>query len=60
MSTESEGILEGLIMEGSRAGEEEHSVSFGRKAYREMQRNYAALEAVADRVLGMTQASKVG
>lgn len=58
-STESEGLVEGLIVEKGRAGEKEQSVSYGGEAYQEMQRNYTALEAVANRVLGITQASEV-
>ncbi|CAL2228492.1 unnamed protein product [Prunus armeniaca] len=55
-STESERVVEGLIMEGNRVGGEEQSRSSGGEAYREMQRNYVALEACANRVLGITQA----
>ncbi|VVA39514.1 Hypothetical predicted protein [Prunus dulcis] len=58
-STESEGMVEGLIVEKSSAGEEEQSISFGAEAYREMKRNYTGLEAVANRVLGITQALEV-
>ncbi|CAL2246823.1 unnamed protein product [Prunus armeniaca] len=55
-STESERVVEGLIVEGNRVGGEEQSRSSGGEAYREMQRNYVALEACANRVLGITQA----
>ncbi|KAI5334488.1 hypothetical protein L3X38_024621 [Prunus dulcis] len=58
-STEFEGMVEGLIVEKSSAGEEEQSISFGAEAYREMKRNYTGLEAVANRVLGITQALEV-
>ncbi|CAL9000161.1 unnamed protein product, partial [Prunus brigantina] len=55
-STGSEGEGEGLVVERSKVGEEEQSRSSGGEAYREMQRNYVALEACANRVLGITQA----
>ncbi|CAL9006330.1 unnamed protein product [Prunus brigantina] len=55
-STGSEGVGEGLIVGGGRVGEEEQSRSSGGEAYKEMQRNYVALEACANRVLGITQA----
>ncbi|CAL8088080.1 unnamed protein product [Prunus armeniaca] len=55
-STESERVVEGLIVEGNRVGGEEQSRSSGGEAYREMQRNYVALEACANLVLGITQA----
>ncbi|CAL9012708.1 unnamed protein product [Prunus brigantina] len=52
----SEHVVEGLIVEGGRVGEEQSSRSSGGEAYREMQRNYVTLEACANRVLGITQA----
>ncbi|KAI5324267.1 hypothetical protein L3X38_033340 [Prunus dulcis] len=57
-STEFEHIAKGLIMEGDRVGDEEQSRSSGGEAYKEMQRNYATLKAVANRVLGITQATE--
>ncbi|CAL8992845.1 unnamed protein product, partial [Prunus brigantina] len=55
-STGSDRIVEGLVVEGSRVGEEEQSRSSGGEAYKEMQSNYVTLEACANRVLGITQA----
>ncbi|KAH0972624.1 hypothetical protein GBA52_024780 [Prunus armeniaca] len=46
----SEGIVEGLIEEG-RVGAEKQLVSSEGEVYREMQRNYVMLEAVANQVL---------
>ncbi|KAI5333931.1 PREDICTED: LOC110764017 [Prunus dulcis] len=58
-STESEYLVEGLIVERGKVREEGQSVSSRGEAYREMQRNYVTLEAVANQVLGITQASEV-
>ncbi|VVA30048.1 PREDICTED: cytosolic purine 5'-nucleotidase, partial [Prunus dulcis] len=55
-SSETEGMVEGIIesrMIGHGGERGEPSVDSGSAAYREMQRNYIELEAIANRVLAL-------
>ena len=62
-SSETEGMVEGTIesrMIGPRGERGEPSEDSGSAAYREMQRNYIDLEAIANRVLALPQTQEVG
>ncbi|BBH05100.1 hypothetical protein Prudu_016392 [Prunus dulcis] len=62
-SSETEGIVEGIIesrMIGHGGERGEPSVDSGSAAYREMQRNYIELEAIANRVLALPHTLEVG
>lgn len=58
-SVESEGIVEGFIEKG-RVGIEEQSVSYWGEVYREMQKNYVMLAAVANWVFDMPHTREMG